>query len=55
MASNIHSFVRYPKSGVSILIVGGGIGGLSCAIEAHRKGHSVRLVEKQMDINDGGE
>ncbi|GME35742.1 FAD binding domain protein [Neofusicoccum parvum] len=54
MASNLHQFARYPESGVSVLVVGGGIGGLSCAIEAYRKGHNVRLVEKQVNINDGG-
>lgn len=38
---------RYPPSGLSILIVGGGIGGLTFAIEAYRKGHEVRVLEKR--------
>lgn len=32
---------------ISILIVGGGIAGLSFAIEAHRKGHNVRVIERR--------
>ncbi|GFF48251.1 monooxygenase [Aspergillus udagawae] len=38
---------RYPPSGLSILIVGGGIGGLTFAIEGYRKGHEVRVLEKR--------
>jgi heterodisulfide reductase subunit A-like polyferredoxin len=45
---------RYPPSGISILTIGGGIGGLTFAIEAYRKGHEVRIVEKRPDFNDYG-
>lgn len=48
------SMTRYPPSGLSILIVGGGIGGLSFAIEAYRKGHSVRVIERRPDYTDAG-
>jgi monoamine oxidase len=41
---------RYPSSGLSILIVGGGIGGLTFAIEAYRKGHEVRVLEKRRQV-----
>ncbi|OKP10405.1 3-hydroxybenzoate 6-hydroxylase 1 [Penicillium subrubescens] len=34
------------SSGINIIIVGLGIGGLAAAIECHRKGHSVTVFEK---------
>ncbi|KAL7622323.1 hypothetical protein AAE478_007827 [Parahypoxylon ruwenzoriense] len=45
---------RYPPSGISILIVGSGIAGLGFAIEAYRKGHSVRIVERRLNFHDRG-
>jgi 2-polyprenyl-6-methoxyphenol hydroxylase-like FAD-dependent oxidoreductase len=45
---------RYPPSGLSILIVGGGIGGLTFAIEAYRKGHEVRVLEKRPNFEGYG-
>lgn len=41
-----------PASGIEMLIVGGGIAGLTLAIESHRKGHKVRVVERR-DCFDG--
>jgi 2-polyprenyl-6-methoxyphenol hydroxylase and related FAD-dependent oxidoreductases len=38
---------REEDTGISILVVGGGIAGLSFAIEAHRKGHNVRVIERR--------
>ncbi|KAJ6149848.1 hypothetical protein N7471_001047 [Penicillium samsonianum] len=38
---------REQDTGISILVVGGGIAGLTFAIEAHRKGHSVRIIERR--------
>ncbi|KAI1165643.1 putative monooxygenase [Nemania serpens] len=35
-----------PKNGVRVLVVGAGFAGLTAAIECHRKGHSVTLLEK---------
>ncbi|KAI1151221.1 putative monooxygenase [Nemania diffusa] len=35
-----------PKSGTRVLVVGAGFAGLTAAIECHRKGHSVTLLEK---------
>ncbi|KAI8948314.1 putative monooxygenase [Xylaria longipes] len=35
-----------PKSGIRVLVVGAGFAGLAAAIECHRKGHSVTLLEK---------
>ena len=37
---------REPPTGIEVLVVGGGIGGLTVAIEAYRKGHSVRVIER---------
>lgn len=37
---------RKPATGISILEVWAGIGGLTFAIEAYRKGHDVRVVER---------
>jgi len=39
-------------SGIDMLIVGGGIAGMTLAIESHRKGHNVRLIERR-DNFDG--
>ncbi|KAF5011313.1 hypothetical protein FDECE_2563 [Fusarium decemcellulare] len=47
-------FDRYPSSGIDILIVGGGLGGLSFAIEAYRKGHDVRVIDRRPHFNDYG-
>ena len=37
---------RYPETGISVLVVGAGIGGLTAALECWRKGHSVRILER---------
>jgi NADPH-dependent 2,4-dienoyl-CoA reductase/sulfur reductase-like enzyme len=37
---------RYAESGINILIVGAGIGGLLSALECWRKGHSVQVLER---------
>lgn len=54
MPEEARSMKRYPPSGISVLVVGGGIGGLTCAIEAYRKGHDVRLVERRLNFFDRG-
>jgi len=36
---------RPPPSGIHVIIVGAGFAGLTAAIESHRKGHSVLLLE----------
>ena len=45
----------YAKSGIDILIVGTGFAGLTAAIECTRKGHNVRLLERNATINTAGE
>lgn len=43
-----------PPTGISCLIVGGGVGGLMTALECRRKGHSVRVVEKSPTPSTAG-
>ena len=43
-----------PPSGISVLIVGAGVAGLSAALECHRKGHSVRLIERSSSPSAAG-
>nr|ANM86353.1 putative 6-hydroxynicotinate 3-monooxygenase [Cladonia uncialis subsp. uncialis]AUW31216.1 putative monooxygenase [Cladonia uncialis subsp. uncialis] len=46
-ATNMASTLkRYPETGISVLIVGSGIGGLMSALECWRKGHSVQICER---------
>lgn len=46
---------RSPPSGIDVLIVGGGIAGITLAIESHRKGHNVRLLERRESFDGLGE
>lgn len=46
---------RSPMSGIDVLVVGGGIGGLFAAVELHRKGHSVRVIESKERIEGIGQ
>ncbi|KAH7202926.1 hypothetical protein IWW34DRAFT_673311 [Fusarium oxysporum f. sp. albedinis] len=48
-------FSRYPPSGINILVAGAGIAGLSFAIEAHRKGHEVCVIDRRPHFNDYGD
>ncbi|KAF4629075.1 hypothetical protein G7Y89_g9071 [Cudoniella acicularis] len=45
----------YPPSGISILIVGAGIGGIMTALECYRKGHTVRIIERSSGPVDTGD
>ncbi|KAK0615327.1 hypothetical protein B0T17DRAFT_657520 [Bombardia bombarda] len=45
----------YPNSGIDVLIVGTGLAGLTAAIECVRKGHNVRVLERNDDINTAGD
>lgn len=45
----------YPLTGIDVLIVGTGLAGLTAAIECARKGHSVRILERNADINTAGD
>jgi cation diffusion facilitator CzcD-associated flavoprotein CzcO len=44
----------YPPTGIDVLVVGTGLGGLSAALERKRKGHEVRVLERNADINVAG-
>lgn len=44
----------YPPTGVDVLIVGTGLAGLTAAIECIRKGHNVRVLERNSGINTVG-
>ncbi|KAI7542473.1 monooxygenase [Hortaea werneckii] len=44
-----------PPSGISVLIVGAGVGGLMAALECHRKGHNVRILERSHNASAGGD
>lgn len=46
------SFPKLPPSGITVIVVGAGFGGLAAAIECDRKGHSVILLEKSSNIED---
>lgn len=37
---------RYESTGISVLIVGAGMGGVLSALEGWRKGHSVQVLER---------
>jgi len=45
----------YPNTGIDVLIVGTGLAGLTAAIECVRKGHNVRVLERNDDINTAGD
>ncbi|TKA48312.1 hypothetical protein B0A49_12560 [Cryomyces minteri] len=45
----------YPKSGIDVLIIGTGLAGLTAAIECTRKGHNVRILERNSTINTAGD
>lgn len=46
--------VREPPSGIDILVVGSGLGGLFSSIELHRQGHNVRIIESKPKIEGFG-
>ncbi|KAF9869922.1 FAD binding domain protein [Colletotrichum karsti] len=46
---------RYPSTGISAIVVGGGIAGLTFAIEAHRKGHDVRILDRRPFFDELGD
>ena len=46
---------RESRSGIEVLVVGCGLGGLFAAIELCRQGHSVRIIELKSKIEGLGE
>ncbi|KAL5119222.1 hypothetical protein ACEQ8H_002933 [Pleosporales sp. CAS-2024a] len=45
----------YEPTGIDIIIVGTGLAGLVAALECTRKGHNVRVLERNADINTAGD
>ena len=39
-----------PDTGLNVIVVGAGLGGLACAIECRRKGHNVIVFENAPEI-----
>ena len=46
---------REQPSNINVLVVGAGLGGLYAAIELHRQGHTVKVVEGKHQIDPIGE
>lgn len=44
----------YEKSGINVLIIGTGFGGLPAALECYRKGHNVRVFERNSGVDFAG-
>ena len=44
----------YQQTGIDVLIVGTGLAGLTAALECTRKGHNVRVLERNSSINMAG-
>ena len=53
--TTLHPLGIFPKSEISVLIIGAGLGGLTAALECARKGHDVRIFERNPDFNDSGD
>ncbi|KAJ0353692.1 hypothetical protein COL154_012026 [Colletotrichum chrysophilum] len=53
--SIVDGVVRYPLSGINVVIVGAGLGGLQAAVECWRKGHEVQVLEKGEAISEAGD
>lgn len=45
----------YPPTGIHVVIVGAGFGGLTAAIECHLKGHKVTVLERTPEWRDLGD
>lgn len=49
------TFARLPPTGIRVIVVGAGFGGLTAAIECDRKGHSVVVLEKFPELKPLGD
>jgi NADPH-dependent glutamate synthase beta subunit-like oxidoreductase len=48
------SMQSFPLTGINVLIIGAGVGGLTAALEYYRKGHNVRIFERESRIRTAG-
>lgn len=55
MAAEAHKIVRSPSTGIDVVVVGAGIGGLFSAVELYRQGHTVRVLESKPELTTIGE
>jgi 2-polyprenyl-6-methoxyphenol hydroxylase-like FAD-dependent oxidoreductase len=46
----VDGVVRYPPTGIKVIIVGAGLAGLCMGIESWRKGHDVEIIERSTSI-----
>ncbi|KAJ5193526.1 hypothetical protein N7449_009668 [Penicillium cf. viridicatum] len=46
----VDGILRYPRTGLDIIIIGAGLGGMMAAIECWRKGHEVQIIEKESGL-----
>ncbi|KAF4629712.1 hypothetical protein G7Y89_g8434 [Cudoniella acicularis] len=46
---------EYPANGIDVIVVGTGLAGLTAALECHRKGMNVRVLERNSTINTAGD
>lgn len=53
--TNSYKMNREQPSNINVLVVGAGLGGLYAAIELHRQGHTVKVVEGKRHIEPIGE
>ncbi|ORY66076.1 monooxygenase [Pseudomassariella vexata] len=51
----VDGVLRYPPTGIKVLVVGAGLGGLLTALECWRKGHTVQILEKGGCISEAGD
>lgn len=45
---------REQPSNINVLVIGAGLGGLYAAIELHRQGHTVKVIESKDNIEPLG-
>lgn len=45
---------REAQSGINVLVVGAGLGGLFAAVELYRQGHNVRVIESKSGLEGLG-
>lgn len=55
MSTNEQKLKLERTRAIDVLIVGAGIGGLFAAIELHRNGHHVRVIESNDSLDPVGE